>query len=758
MKRFGYTRLLIALSCTLCFPASTPADEPDALVPGPRLPAGPQIAALEQAITNAAHQRAQARQDAPPPQPAVSHTGLNLAAALLIVTVLAALRCAPRLKKRLSSWIPEPVSPAELALSVHQEPSIIAFFEALKAGPTAPLAAPPACAAPATDPLREFYDLAPRYLADLRKLFCEIGRAPDEATRQTKLLEAFHRAGTLRERAGLPQLLPVWQVAFALEELLKQLQRKASNVTPSALRTSAGALDLLRDLCRRRVRPDLVTEPPVRLLAVDDDPICRRAVSFALVKAFRKPDLAPDGEAALALAVKQPYDAIFLDVEMPGMSGFELCSRIHETELNRTTPVVFVTCHDDLESRAQATLLGAQDFIVKPFLVFEITLKVLTMVLRGRLDPSAAKSAPALKPEAAAAAPALLASAAAPASGTVEPPDQPCRDSRRDQTSPSGSVTGESGDGAALVSPSPSPAAASTEAATLREPSPGALSTAFQPTRPELADAFFTHAPAQIQALRKHLASAGNATPGDLNALLTDLYLDAHKLCSDARRAELNAALRLAAALEAMLKKLFDCRKLCTPSTLDAAAGALDVLDELCRARTDPDLAQPAARLMVVDDDPVACRAIIMSLQLVFGRPDSADSGEAALALAGKKGYDLIFLDVRMPGMDGFAACSQIHATALNRLAPVVFVTNHSDTASRAQAAACGGCGFIPKPVLASQITLVAFSYIIQGRLNKQIPPLEPPPSLAGSGAEPAAPQLSGHEHASLASAAGAPN
>jgi CheY-like chemotaxis protein len=159
---------------------------------------------------------------------------------------------------------------------------------------------------------------------------------------------------------------------------------------------------------------------------------------------------------------------------------------------------------------------------------------------------------------------------------------------------------------------------------------------------------------------------------------------------------------------------------------------------------------------MVVDDDPVACRAIAVSLQLVSGRPDSAESGEAALALAGKRGYDLIFLDVRMPGMDGFAACTQIHATAMNRLTPVVFVTSHSDTASRAQAAVSGGCGFIPKPVLASQITLVALSYILHGRLGRQIPPLEvPPPPLPGSGHEPASPEFAGHEHPRLASPAG---
>ena len=681
-----------------------------------------------------------------------SHTGLNVAAALLIAALLAALRFAPTLLRRVRPWIAKLTDSDDLMSKLLEEPSVAAFFDALRAGPPAP---PAGTSAPA-NPLQAFYDSAPRQLAKLQKLFSEIGRASDEATRRERLQESFQQAGKLRERAGLPELLPIWQVAFALEELLKQLLRKASTVSPSVLRTTAGALDLLRDLCSRRSRPDLAAEPPVRLLAVDDDPICRRAMSFALAKAFREPELAPDGEAALALAAKQRYDAIFLDVEMPAMDGFELCTRIHETELNRMTPVVFVTRHDGLESRAQATVLGAEAFIAKPFLVFEITVKALTMVMRARLDHSAAEPVPARKPEAASTSPAMPASAAAAASGALARSDQLCLGAGREKTPSSGSLTAESCEGVALVSPPCSSTLASAEAAALREPGPGALSALSQPARQALAHAFFTHAPSQSEALRKQLASAREASPGSLKELLGDLYLDAHRLRSDAGCAELIAVLRLGSALEAMLKRLYDCPKLCTPSTLDAAAGALDVLDELCRARTDPDLAQPAVRLMVVDDDPVACRAIAVSLQLVFSRPDSANSGEAALALASKRGYDLIFLDVAMPGMDGFAACAQIHGTDLNRLTPIVFVTSHNDTVSRAQAAVSGGCGFIPKPVLASQITLVALSYILHGRLGRQIPALDAPPSLlAGSGSETAPPELAGQEHPRLAGPVG---
>lgn len=158
-----------------------------------------------------------------------------------------------------------------------------------------------------------------------------------------------------------------------------------------------------------------------------------------------------------------------------------------------------------------------------------------------------------------------------------------------------------------------------------------------------------------------------------------------------------------------------------------AAAAALELFEELCgRAGANPDLAHPPVRILVVDDDPVARRAISGSIQLVFGRPDNAESGEAALALAAEECFDLIFLDVLMPGVDGFTACKKIHETALNCRSPVVFVTSQNDMDSRSQAVASGGCGFIPKPVLPSQITLTTLTFILRARLNE----FEPVPAL----------------------------
>jgi len=238
------------------------------------------------------------------------------------------------------------------------------------------------------DFLGEFLGNAPKDLATMRKLFAEASRAPTEAARQELLGQLGCQFQALKDKAGLPVLLPIWQLASSLEGLLKQLADKSCNVSQSSLRTVASALDLLSALCVRGLKPDLATAPAVRLLSVDDDPISLKAVSFALRKVFTQPDLANDGEAALVRINAQAYDVIFLDVQMPGMDGFELCARIHETAANQTTPVVFVTCQSDFNARATSSLTGGQDLIGKPFLSFELAVKAFTLVLRRRLQPN----------------------------------------------------------------------------------------------------------------------------------------------------------------------------------------------------------------------------------------------------------------------------------------------------------------------------------------------------------------------------------
>lgn len=270
--------------------------------------------------------------------------------------------------------------------------------------PASPAAAPPATPAPSpvagalklapaarreSEPDSElpkaFFTRVPEYLASLRKLLQEVSKAQSDSARQGPLGDLYRQVHSLTSQAAAVGLQPVSRMASALEALLKELVDKPKSATPSTLRTVANAVDLLGSLCGRELRPDLVDNPPVRILVVDDDLLSRRAVTFALQKSFERPDTAETSEAALALAGQKTFDVIFLDVMMPGMSGFALCEKIRASGPNKTTPIIFVTGQTDFSARAQSTLSGGSDLIAKPFLFIEVTVKALTFALRGRL-------------------------------------------------------------------------------------------------------------------------------------------------------------------------------------------------------------------------------------------------------------------------------------------------------------------------------------------------------------------------------------
>jgi two-component system copper resistance phosphate regulon response regulator CusR len=70
------------------------------------------------------------------------------------------------------------------------------------------------------------------------------------------------------------------------------------------------------------------------------------------------------------------------------MTGYELCNKLRSLTMHKKTPVVFVTRLDDFNSRAKSMMAGGNDFIAKPFLFIELTVKALIHVLRGKFHPA----------------------------------------------------------------------------------------------------------------------------------------------------------------------------------------------------------------------------------------------------------------------------------------------------------------------------------------------------------------------------------
>ena len=93
---------------------------------------------------------------------------------------------------------------------------------------------------------------------------------------------------------------------------------------------------------------------------------------------------AADGDQVVAYAKASPPDLILLDVNMPGMDGFEACRRLKEDEGTREIPVIFISALDNIEDKTRAFRSGGVDYILKPFDYEEVQARVEThLVIRG---------------------------------------------------------------------------------------------------------------------------------------------------------------------------------------------------------------------------------------------------------------------------------------------------------------------------------------------------------------------------------------
>src|SRR5437879_9810248 len=119
----------------------------------------------------------------------------------------------------------------------------------------------------------------------------------------------------------------------------------------------------------------------MRLLLVEDE---RKVASF-IARALRENayavDIAESGEKALELGTDVPYDAILLDVRLPGLSGIEVCRELRQRGIE--SPVLMLTARGLVEQRVEGLDAGADDYLTKPFVLAELLARVRALVRRG---------------------------------------------------------------------------------------------------------------------------------------------------------------------------------------------------------------------------------------------------------------------------------------------------------------------------------------------------------------------------------------
>lgn len=122
----------------------------------------------------------------------------------------------------------------------------------------------------------------------------------------------------------------------------------------------------------------------MRVLIVEDEPQTAEYLRQGLMESGFVPDVAHDGTNGCHLAKEVIYDLIVLDVNLPGMSGWEVLKRIRE---HSNVPVLMLTARSLLNDKVRGFDLGADDYLVKPFQFPELLARVRTLVRRGTRPP-----------------------------------------------------------------------------------------------------------------------------------------------------------------------------------------------------------------------------------------------------------------------------------------------------------------------------------------------------------------------------------
>ena len=133
----------------------------------------------------------------------------------------------------------------------------------------------------------------------------------------------------------------------------------------------------------------------MRLLVVEDDVKMASLLRRGLGEDGAAVDVARSGEDAVWMAAAAPYDAVILDVMLPGIDGFETCRRLRDNGV--WAPVLLLTARDAVEDRVAGLDGGADDYLVKPFSFAELSARLRALVRRGRPERPAVLEAGSLR-------------------------------------------------------------------------------------------------------------------------------------------------------------------------------------------------------------------------------------------------------------------------------------------------------------------------------------------------------------------------
>ncbi len=234
---------------------------------------------------------------------------------------------------------------------------------------------------PAPPPPSAWVPCAQEHVFALHDALHSLTRDPNDIPALRTLNAESHRLAEVLSFAGE---LGLSELATAMEALLLGLRSMETQITRPALVALGQTLDFLSTRLENHVPGEIRAASGSRVLIVDDEANVCHLVSAALATAGLKTHTADSPSACLTAAGTGPFELVILDIGLPEMTGFDLCTRIRSIPGHERVPILFLTGLSSFQNRAKSVLTGGNDFIPKPFAPLELVLKVLLWIQLSR--------------------------------------------------------------------------------------------------------------------------------------------------------------------------------------------------------------------------------------------------------------------------------------------------------------------------------------------------------------------------------------
>ncbi len=118
-----------------------------------------------------------------------------------------------------------------------------------------------------------------------------------------------------------------------------------------------------------------------RILVIEDDNLMNRTIEFQLKKDGYEVDTALDGKSGIAKGEANEYDLIILDIMLPYLNGLEILAKIKQNDQKKNIPVIIISATGLEDTVLEGFKLGANDFITKPFILPEFSIRVRRLLM-----------------------------------------------------------------------------------------------------------------------------------------------------------------------------------------------------------------------------------------------------------------------------------------------------------------------------------------------------------------------------------------